>query len=637
MAVIEIAKIQVRRGQENQTGVPLLDGGEFAWAADTEKLYIGLRVDDGGSRDANVEILTENHLRNFFDAHISTSTSQIQYVYREGTDITNYDTEGELVRRINEKLDEIVSVKDFGVFGVEDGGTLPNWDLARLQFVIDKLFLNSGNLNPHPAKKLYFPSGNYMITGTLYVPANTTIIGDGIGKTILTLTTNQAMIKTCDMSSVPNAYKTFDSSGGSGADFTTSGAPTRINIEDITLQTDTTSTTITSALKLLSLDCASNSLIQNVEFKGNYTYTANASTSAYVAVDIRGLSSIGNENSVFRNCVFKNFYYGITSNTDIRATVIRENEFTNLNRGIVFNDPIDSIAITGPQFVRVEDNTFDLIERQAIYVGDNNSEHGSHVTSQNNTYGNVGNYVEFVSTDMSSGTSILLFQSENNSSINDYFERFEFFNSSSAFSAGNNVFLPLVEGRVCFDNSFVIESVVSSSGDTIFRFPINESSQNLSIKYSTSKIDGFFVTATNASASAVGTDTIQLLSINGASPGFYIKGPGIPGNTLITATSTTTTAVSVSKLSSVTAGQLVEIYRPINRMGDVRAYVQNSFGNGAPENYLVDDFNYVIGNDTDLAFDISVNDGQNCLSIIAIPDASLYSPLTINFQTRLMI
>jgi hypothetical protein len=29
MAVIEIAKIQVRRGQENLTGMPQLDAGEF--------------------------------------------------------------------------------------------------------------------------------------------------------------------------------------------------------------------------------------------------------------------------------------------------------------------------------------------------------------------------------------------------------------------------------------------------------------------------------------------------------------------------------------------------------------------------------------------------------------------------------
>lgn len=637
MAVIEIAKIQVRRGQENQTGVPLLDGGEFAWAADTEKLYIGLRRDDGGSRDANVEILTENHLRNFFDAHISTSTSQIQYVYREGTDITNYDTQGEVVRRVNEKLDDIVSVKDFQVFGVEDGGTVPNWDLARLQFAIDKLFLNSGSLTPHPAKKLYFPAGNYMITGTLFIPANTTIIGDGIGKTVLTMTTNEAMFKTCDMSSVPNAYKTFDSNGGSGADFTTAGAPTNINIEDLTLQVDNTATTITSALKILSLDCASNSIIQKVEFKGNHNYTSNVTTSAYVALDIRGLASIGNESSVIKNCVFTNFFYGITSNTDIKTTVIRENEFTDLNRGIVFNEPIDSIAIAGPQYVKIEDNKFDYIERQAIYVGSNNSELGSYITSQNNVFGNVGNYVDVPNTTLTSGTSIITYESKNNASINDYFERFEFQNSSNAFGDGNLVFIPLVEGRVTFDNSFVIQSSVSVADTTVFRFPINQSTQHLNIKYSTTKVDGFFVTATVATLAATGTVSIELASTDGAELGYNIKGPGIPANTLITGTSTTTSAVYVGKISDITAGQLIQIFRPINRMGDVRAYIQNSFGNGIPENYVVDDFNYVIGDPTDITFGIDVLLDKNCFEISVTPDPDLYSPLTINLQTRLMI
>ena len=40
MAVIEIAKIQVRRGQENLTGIPQLAPGEFGWAEDTENLSI---------------------------------------------------------------------------------------------------------------------------------------------------------------------------------------------------------------------------------------------------------------------------------------------------------------------------------------------------------------------------------------------------------------------------------------------------------------------------------------------------------------------------------------------------------------------------------------------------------------------
>ena len=78
MAVIEIAKIQVRRGQENQTGVPPLAGGEFAWATDNENLYIGLKRADGAARDANIRVLTENDLnvfKNLSDqARLNTST-----------------------------------------------------------------------------------------------------------------------------------------------------------------------------------------------------------------------------------------------------------------------------------------------------------------------------------------------------------------------------------------------------------------------------------------------------------------------------------------------------------------------------------------------------------------------------------
>ena len=41
MAVVQISKIQVRRGLSNQTGIPQLSGGEFAWAIDAQELYIG--------------------------------------------------------------------------------------------------------------------------------------------------------------------------------------------------------------------------------------------------------------------------------------------------------------------------------------------------------------------------------------------------------------------------------------------------------------------------------------------------------------------------------------------------------------------------------------------------------------------
>ena len=42
MAIVQISRIQVRRGQKNVgSGVPQLAGGEFGWAVDTRELYIG--------------------------------------------------------------------------------------------------------------------------------------------------------------------------------------------------------------------------------------------------------------------------------------------------------------------------------------------------------------------------------------------------------------------------------------------------------------------------------------------------------------------------------------------------------------------------------------------------------------------
>ena len=42
MAVVQISKIQVRRGQKNSNSViPQLSSAEFAWSVDSQELYIG--------------------------------------------------------------------------------------------------------------------------------------------------------------------------------------------------------------------------------------------------------------------------------------------------------------------------------------------------------------------------------------------------------------------------------------------------------------------------------------------------------------------------------------------------------------------------------------------------------------------
>jgi hypothetical protein len=41
VAVVQISRIQVRRGKKGQTNLPQLASGELGWAVDSQELYIG--------------------------------------------------------------------------------------------------------------------------------------------------------------------------------------------------------------------------------------------------------------------------------------------------------------------------------------------------------------------------------------------------------------------------------------------------------------------------------------------------------------------------------------------------------------------------------------------------------------------
>ena len=60
MAVVQISKIQLRRGKKSTgTGLPQLSSGEMGWAIDSQELYIGNgSVSEGSPAVGNTKILT---------------------------------------------------------------------------------------------------------------------------------------------------------------------------------------------------------------------------------------------------------------------------------------------------------------------------------------------------------------------------------------------------------------------------------------------------------------------------------------------------------------------------------------------------------------------------------------------------
>lgn len=169
MAILEVAKIQVRRGQEGQTGIPQLAAGEFGWAEDTEHLYIGKRISEGAFDDNNTRILTENDRADIVDElggvfsrfHAgSKEATTSTYQYREGVSYINAS-----VSTVATKLDSTVSLTDYGI--------VPNVNTRR-NITNDDSLINTD--------VLYFsstygiaPNVGYIVSGP-NIPNSTTIV-----------------------------------------------------------------------------------------------------------------------------------------------------------------------------------------------------------------------------------------------------------------------------------------------------------------------------------------------------------------------------------------------------------------------------------------------------------------------------
>lgn len=170
MAIIQISRIQHRRGlQEN---LPQLASAEFGWAFDSRKLYIGNGTIDEGAPSVGVtEILTEHSdVATYYNPTYTfkglASGFQIQ---------TGPDSQHPIYRTLQDKLDDVVSVKDFGAVG--DGVTD---DTLAIQRALDRTYgTGQSTLFLYHHRTINFPAGNYKISETLNIPPFTRLVGEG--------------------------------------------------------------------------------------------------------------------------------------------------------------------------------------------------------------------------------------------------------------------------------------------------------------------------------------------------------------------------------------------------------------------------------------------------------------------------
>jgi hypothetical protein len=469
MAVIQISKIQIRRGQTAEQGMPQLASGEMGWSVDEQRLFIGNgSVAEGAPAVGNTEILTEERMFDLLSTGKFTATN---YTYAgHGITATITGVLGPnvpVVRTLQHKLDDNVSTLDFGATDSTDC-------TAKFQKAIDEIYLRSFDKSlPKSRIPVRIPAGVYYTTATIYLPPFVALIGDGIDKTIIRSISagNTTIFATIDGDSTPTNRIT-------GTNILSTNQPRQIRISGMTLeQTGTILTTQTTPI--VQLDYARDTVLSEVKFKGNYQ-AGNTVTNSNSAIEL----GFNTSDLTIERCQFEQLSYPIVSNWNVEDIAIIENTFQDLYMGITLAQsllPEVSSRNIGPNRVSIRDNKFIDISRQAIFAGVNTSTNNQ-INSENNTFINVGNNLNG---DAEPASPIITFGSHGNSSTNDNFERLWFMQTRELDTPQFEVIEGTALVRLKFtDRQLIEESTVTQ---TLIRIPYASTITSVSMDYTIEK------------------------------------------------------------------------------------------------------------------------------------------------------
>lgn len=322
MAIVQISRIQIRRGLNQD--LPQLASAEMGWSLDTQQLYIGNgTTSEGAPSEGVTEILTQNS--NILNL-IGLYTYQGQAGGYKVT--TGPSTSSPVTRSLQDKLDDIANVRDFGAVG--DGRTDDTNAINRaIQQIYSGVYNDSSTLVRRTIK---FPAGTYLVSQSILIPPYATLVGDGIDNTVI-LTTN---------GSSPAVKATDSQFNGTG-----STKPKSIELADMQITANVAIGSLTHSL--LEVNSCNNGKFVNVKFNGNIGATNNLVYITDSTTNTRGI--------VFDNCVFTNGGSGINvvvQGSGISSVRVNNSSFDNLSQvGYFISDSVNGFTSSGNFFGNV--------------------------------------------------------------------------------------------------------------------------------------------------------------------------------------------------------------------------------------------------------------------------------------------
>jgi len=436
MAIVQISRIQHRRGI--RTLLPQLAAGELGWAVDTQELFIGNgTVEEGAPEVGNTKILTED------DDILSLASA---YTYRGNTVspvVTGVDANSPTTRTLRAKLDDVVSVKDFGAVGdgVVDDTNAINRAIANLLTV---------EATGRERRKLYFPGGIYLVSDVIKLYPYTQLIGEGMESTFIKQTSNSPAC----------LIRTADRNGNTSANIGDDGAtkPQGIECSGIHFQTN-------HDKDLIILDQCEDLHFRSCHFTGTYS-TSDGDSSAPIKtslITLNSTTSLVTKRITFTDCTFEKAYYCVNANDDVQDIFFSSSEFLTCYRGFNLAETADGSTlnrITGPTGIVISSCRFDSIDAQAVYIHDAGGNPRGNIVA-NCSFRDVGQ-----NGDDSSESPAITFEKGGNFAHHNYF-----FRTDNVSNLSGNVYH---EGPV--ESSVTLADNTSGATDTGIEF--NSHSEN---------------------------------------------------------------------------------------------------------------------------------------------------------------